>query len=536
MPMPAKVLAKQPIATPRLVPQKVTSPRTTLLTREVDDRAPRSPSSVSSLPASVKGRSGCHSPQEMPPADAAAGLGHAGHAGAGSLPRQAVETHDKISGSSPSHLTSTCSTSASSLPLGTLREKLRELLPKDLQQEVTQSVAKSPEPVPSNAGSVLSASAPDFQSELRKEQASREALALKVQDLEARLNHALTSMSQVAEARNATDSATDAMLNALRRGVEEISDRCGTLEAQKENGACSLERMRETEAKLNEMLRKMEATLDSVDSSQASRDQDLAAAVQSLQGQFHVLQAEKRQVAEGLNAMGQKQQLIETMQLEIREKIQQVGPQPVARLSALETSVSMIQGQQRELSASLQGVVNMYQACPEHVGSMDKVAVAALLQPIQQCQQQQAKELQELKTMILELKNSQTPETSETSEAGAARREVATLADALSMLCTKVDELSSAEGDRHGAELGAISKALASLTERVDQIEGKGTLEAHPTPSSASSQTRERPRAPSPRRWLQEPLFVSVGRRSEVPGILQSTDQLLSRPTNSVLR
>lgn len=513
--MPAKVLAKQPIATQRLVqPQKAISPRTTLLTREVsDDRAPRSPSSVSSLPsASVKGRSGYHSPQEMPPADAAAGLGHGGHGG----PRQAVVETDKISGSSPSHLTSTCSTSASSLPLGSLREKLRELLPKDLQQEVTQSVtAKSPEPVPSNAGSVLSASqAPDFQSELRKEQASREALALKVQDLEARLNHALASMGQVAEARNATDSATDAMLNALRRGVEEISDRCGTLEAQKENGACTMERMRETEAKFNEMLRKMEATLDSADSSQASRDQDLAAAVQSLQGQFQVLQAEKRQVAEGLNAMGQKQQLIETMQLEIREKIQQVM-QPVARLSALETSVSLIQGQQRELSASLQGVVNMYQACPEHVGSMDKVAVAALLQPIQQCQQQQAKELQELKMMILELKNS---ETSETSEAGAARREVATVADALSMLCAKVDELSSTgEGDRHGAELGAISKALASLTERVDQIEGKGTLEAHPTPSSASSQTtrEQRPRAPSPRRWLQEPLFVSVGRRSE---------------------
>eukprot|EP00435_Cladocopium_sp_Y103_P013687 s1654_g3.t1 len=163
-PMPAKVLAKQPIATQRLVqPQtlgfsqerKAISPRTTLLTREVsDDRAPRSPSSVSSLPsASVKGRSGYHSPQEsrapwapraprppwiamdtafeMPPADAAAGLGHGGHGG----PRQAVVETDKISGSSPSHLTSTCSTSASSLPLGSLREKLRELLPKDLQQD-----------------------------------------------------------------------------------------------------------------------------------------------------------------------------------------------------------------------------------------------------------------------------------------------------------------------------------------------------------------------------------------------------------------
>eukprot|EP00435_Cladocopium_sp_Y103_P003609 s1654_g1.t1 len=69
------------------------------------------------------------------------------------------------------------------------------------RKEVTQSVtAKSPEPVPSNAGSVLSASqAPDFQSELRKEQASREALALKVQDLEARLNHALASMGQARE-------------------------------------------------------------------------------------------------------------------------------------------------------------------------------------------------------------------------------------------------------------------------------------------------------------------------------------------------
>ena len=60
-----------------------------------------------------------------------------------------------------------------------------------IRKEVAQSVAKSPEPVPSNAGqvsalrvtglglspagSVLSTSqAPDFQSELRKEQASQE--------------------------------------------------------------------------------------------------------------------------------------------------------------------------------------------------------------------------------------------------------------------------------------------------------------------------------------------------------------------------
>ena len=40
-------------------------------------------------------------------------------------------------------------------------------------------------------------------------------------------------LSQVTEARHATDSATDGMLKALRKGVEEIGDRCGTLEAER---------------------------------------------------------------------------------------------------------------------------------------------------------------------------------------------------------------------------------------------------------------------------------------------------------------
>lgn len=518
-PMPAKVLAKQPIATCQKMvhPQKaVTSPRGTLLPREVtqvEDRVPRSPSSVSSMPsASMKaGRSGYHSPQEMHPDVLSAGT---------SRREAVVETHDKISGSSPSHLTNTCSTSASSLPLGSLREKLRELLPKDLQQD-TPSAKTVAEP---NAGVVVPGVG-EVQMELRKEQTSREALEHKVQDLESRLNHALTSMSQVTEARHATDSATDAMLNALRRGVEEISDRCGTLEAQKENGeGTTLERFRETEAKFNEMLRKMEVTLNSEDTCQ-----DLVVAVKTLQSQFQILQAEKRQVAEGLNAMGQKQHLIEQMQLEIREKIQQVAP--VDHLQQMESTLTQLQGQQRELSASVQGLLNMYQACPEHVGSMDKVAVAALIQPIQKTQQQQAQELSNFKVMLEEMKG-------ENSEAKAARREVATVADALSMLCSKVDELSNATNDT--VDLGALSKTLAALTERVEQMEGKGhvTVEAAaPTPSSASSSRGALgPRVPSPRRWLQEPLFVSVGRKSDVPGILQSTDQLLSRPSTSVLR
>ena len=73
-----KVLAQKPL--------KATSPRTTLVPR---DDAPRSPSSVSSMPSALKARSGCHSPQELP-ADAAAGFRQAldaekRHGGGGAL-------------------------------------------------------------------------------------------------------------------------------------------------------------------------------------------------------------------------------------------------------------------------------------------------------------------------------------------------------------------------------------------------------------------------------------------------------------------
>eukprot|EP00913_Durusdinium_trenchii_P022519 g21154.t1 len=190
--------------------------------------------------------------------------------------------------------------------------------------------------------------------------------------------------------------------------------------------------------------------------------------------------------------MAQKQLLLETMQQELRTSV--ARPPCTVRCASVHGSLALLQAQQKDLAASVQGVANMYQApmsydydrscskhfaacckaCPEHVGSMDKVAVATMLQPIQQCQQQQAKDLQELKALI---------------EAKVGEEnEVATMADALSMLCTKVDELANANPeDRFGAELGTIAKALTSLTDRVDQLEAKGNLEAHPVPSHSSS-------------------------------------------------
>ena len=78
-------------------------------------------------------------------------------------------------------------------------------------------------------------------------------------------------------------------------------------------------------------------------------------------------------------------------------------------------------------------------------------------------------------------------------------------------LCGKVDALSSEPSLLRG-ELQGLGKGLAALAERLEQLE-RGDVTATPSAGGES-----RPRAPSPRRWLQEPLFMAVGRRHEVPG------------------
>ncbi|CAJ1419004.1 unnamed protein product [Effrenium voratum] len=311
------------------------------------------------------------------------------------------------------------------------------------------------------------------------------------------------------------------MLNALRRGVEELNVRCGTSQEGEESLAGSLASQQKSLKQLQQQVKQMEAS---------AREQELEQSVRQLQGQLQALQEEKRQVAEALGAMAQQQQVLEQMQTQLLAGGK--GTETGARLEELERSVSALQGQQQELKASVQDVLKMYQACPEHVGSMDKVAVAAMLQPVQQRQQQQERELQELRAQG-------TP--GGCQEVSTVRKEVATVADALSMLCTKVEELAGTNSnDRLSCELGTVAKAVAGLTERLELLEGRST-EALPTPTNSSSTTRERPltlerperrSAPSPRRWLQEPLSVSVGRRSEVPGILSNND-LLSRSSHT---
>jgi len=58
------------------------------------------------------------------------------------------------------------------------------------------------------------------------EHRGRDQLASTVRHLESRMNEGLASIGEVAQARMATDNATDTMLNALRKCVDEISDQC----------------------------------------------------------------------------------------------------------------------------------------------------------------------------------------------------------------------------------------------------------------------------------------------------------------------
>lgn len=536
-PMAAKVLAgaKQPLAAQSTRPQQKLANahagrRNPHLGREAteDPKGAQSPSAASAATAPCGVRSGQHSPRSPqcftvpPPGDAAAGLGTGL-----SKARKAEMPLDLTSSaaSSSQRIPDTPASSAPGATMGALRQKLRQLLPKELQGAQDQV---SPSARAGAAGPLPEVAEPD----------RSDPLTQKVEDLDARLAAALVSLGQVTEARNATDTATDAMLNALRKGLDDLSGRCGTwppvgstAKEVPESMSLALERLRsDAEAKFADIHRRLEALRGS--SIAEPSYQEMSAAVRVLQSQLQTLQAEKGQVAAAVTAMSQQQSGLEAMQEELLAGMARRPDE--ARMSVVEHGIASLHAKQNELSATLQGMMSL-NAAGEHVGSMDKVAVAAMLQPLQQRIGQQETDLKEMRSKVEQLRVSDTE---------VLKGEMATVADAMTTLCVKIEEMDTlkAVNDRLSSELGTVAKALANLADRVDRLEGKtptnsiasagAEVASAPTPRDPRRSERK---APSPRRWLQEPLSVSVGRCSDVPGILQSSEHLLSRPATQGL-
>jgi len=160
---------------------------------------------------------------------------------------------------------------------------------------------------------------------LRSEQRSREVLCSTVGDLERRLSDGLQSMGEIASARMATDGATDAMLNALRKCVDELSEQCAwPVAGEGEQQPPSLaEAVWQQQLQLGQVRRLQEQLqaqqeeergqaaalverharrLDEVTAVLPARQEQLAQALQALQAQVDELSAAQAQGARCLEA------------------------------------------------------------------------------------------------------------------------------------------------------------------------------------------------------------------------------------------
>ncbi|CAE7778240.1 unnamed protein product, partial [Symbiodinium sp. KB8] len=204
----------------------------------------------------------------------------------------------------------------------------------------------------------------------------------------------------------------------------------------------ALERLRsDAEAKFADIHRRLEALRGS--SIAEPSYQEMSAAVRVLQSQLQTLQAEKGQVAAAVTAMSQQQSGLEAMQEELLAGMARRPDE--ARMSVVEHGIASLHAKQNELSATLQGMMSL-NAAGEHVGSMDKVAVAAMLQPLQQRIGQQETDLKEMRSKVEQLRVSDTE---------VLKGEMATVADAMTTLCVKIEEMDTlkAVNDRLSSEL-----------------------------------------------------------------------------------
>jgi hypothetical protein len=194
----------------------------------------------------------------------------------------------------------------------------------------------------------------------------------------------------------------------------------------------------------------------------------LAASVRLVEGQLLAMQSEQGQVKEEIQAMKamseQHHQLVVTCAG--LPRVQSVEEQ--LRATKSETS------QVKELLSNIEEQQQQF-----HV-----------------MHQRQEQDLQNILATVKEQSGSRATSTEDGStELKEMRSEVAMLANAINMLCGRVDELSSADHNAAmQAEIGAIAKVVSKLSERVDRLEPKDPL-------IVSTGSPLRPTRPSGRPW-----------------------------------
>jgi len=430
--------------------------------------------------------------------------------------------------------------------------------------------------------------------ELSLEKREREVVTAVVKNLEQRLTDGLASMGQVAVARSATDGATEAVLSALRRCVDELGVQCAWPPDGATGGEPVAPTLSEAVQQLHAQLHQLQKLQDSLQA-RCVDQQEHAAAAATLMAEQH------QRLEEGIAAItaatsewpGRHQALASSVQMlecQVAKVAEAAGIEHLESCEQMAAACSISNGtghvgQHSETSQNDTGLMALREQVNSLVSERDRAAEAflALREQQQRMLAHQQLQEQELKNLQLSMQAS----TASSSSATAAcnndnalqelRVQVTMIASAVNTLCNRVDKLNMQDPrSALQTEMGAIANVVTKLAERVDRLDpqdaapvllalqdqpdaGVHTLHAMNREDPAETaqalrrklaalvgdvqRTREERReaeieesplsrqldmtterlpalhamaaaqkAPSPRRWLMEPLSVSVAR------------------------
>lgn len=409
----------------------------------------------------------------------------------------------------------------------------------------------------------------DALEDIHKEKTQRETLANSVRNLNRRLDDGLMKVGEVTKAHSDSENATDAVLGAMRRCIDELSVHCVWPPLGAPNDL--------SQGK----------TLSAAVHHQQKQIQEL----QQLQKQLEAQHEEQRQQVSSLSVIMQMQQ--QRMDEGVAVVTAAAAAFP-SRLEAMAASISAVQNRVAELAAAAAEKVDTDATIARQLSALQNKVLAQ--EQAMLAEKQQVAELLRV-VQLRETHQGTEVENNSVSEIAAGlqqlKDEVTTIATAVNILCGRVSDLSEEEPSRAiQTEIGVIASVVSKLSERVDRLGGAEAaslsmftpadsedtvqmrhrlaalvddvqrghaelqgVEAAPTASALTAARQDsqlgavinylekradesraqrkhayEPRvspalplasmpqivitkAPSPRRWLDEPLSVSVGRR-----------------------
>lgn len=450
---------------------------------------------------------------------------------------------------------------------------------------------------------------------LQAETRNRESLSCMVHSLERRLDEGLHSVGEVTNARMAADGATDAMLLALRRCVNELGESCAwppTGAAQDQQVASTLaQAVLQQQTQLDEMkASQVQLLAECQELSHKERRlpqrvdeamlQDLPARHAAMAQVLESLQGKVEEAAAGRtwNDTSSMTQQMQAIQGQLQQLQGDRGP-GAAEYGAF---VAEVQGRLQDMHQQLMAASAVSgsslasqppEAAAKNVQSMElqlqawqgeKSQITETIQSIMEQQRQiqlvQQQQQQELHAALARAQNDE----EHAKAVQELRAEVTVIANAVKMLCGRVEEISAPEPPN------ALMSMVSRLSERVEKLEpreppqlslalaqqrnlppveagesaqnlrqqvstlmgsvswlsnsttsaalGPGALGSGVLGSGALGRTslsaagakaslvdslvrRSSSRAPSPRKWLSEPLSVSVA-RTDLPSSTSS--------------